>query len=92
MENIAVDMANHLSGPVRAAIEGMLGRALQDDEQVSVLALRPHTAPTGQHRLDRARGLKAAMDALAAKALPADPLELDTAFDEAMAAVRPDHR
>jgi hypothetical protein len=85
-------MAHHLSYPVREAIEGMLGRALQDDEQVSVLAVRPLAAPTGDERLASARRLEAAMDAIAAKALPVDPMALDEAVEEAMAAVRPRRR
>ncbi len=92
MENVAVNMANSLSSPVRAAIETMLGRALLDDEQVSILALRPHSAPTGEHRIVAAKRLKAAMDALETKAASAVPSDLDAAFDEAMAAVRPDRR
>lgn len=91
MENIAVSVANGLSRPVRAAIEDMLGRPLRDDEQVSVMAFDVHAAPTGAIRAERARSLKAAMDALAAKALPVDPQDLEDAFDEAMDHVRP-HR
>jgi hypothetical protein len=49
MENIAVNMASDLSRSVREAIEDMLGRALRDDEQVSVMAfarttLQPESA------------------------------------------------
>ncbi len=76
MENIAVNMASDLSQPVRAAIEDMLGRTLRDDEQVSVMAFGAHAAPTGAARAESAQRLKAAMDALAVKALPRALIEL----------------
>ena len=82
-------MASDLSRPVRAAIEDMLGRALRDDEQVSVMAFGAHPAPGGAIRAPSADRLKVAMDALAAKALPVDPQDLEDAFDEAMGHVRP---
>jgi hypothetical protein len=88
MENIAVNMARDLSEPARAAIEGILGRTLSDDEQVSVLAFGAHAAPVGAVRAESARRLKAAMDALSLKALPVDPQDLEDAFDEAMDHVR----
>ena len=88
MENLALNRASDLSRPARAAIEDMLGRALYDDEQVSVMAFREHTAPTGVDRKASAIRLKDAMDTLAARALPADSNELELAFDEAMDHVR----
>ena len=89
MENIAVNMVSDLSHPVRAAIEDMLGRALRDDEQVSVMAFGAHAAPAGVMRSASADHLKVAMDALAAKALPVDAQDLEDAFEEAMDHVRP---
>ena len=89
MENISVNLASDLSRPARAAIEDMLGRALRDDEQVSVMAFGPRSAPTGPNRTASAARLKSAMDALDEKASPADPQDLEDAFDEAMEHVRP---
>jgi len=88
MENIAINLASDLSRPVRAAIEDMLGRVLHDDEQVSVMAFGAHAAPTGVGRAANAVRLKIAMDALAAKALPVGPQDLEDAFDEAMSQIR----
>jgi len=68
----------------------MLGRALGDDEQISVMAFRPHSAPTGADRSARATRLKDAMDNLATKALPVAQQDLDDALNEAMEHVRPD--
>jgi hypothetical protein len=89
MDNIAVNSASDLSRPARAAIEGILGRALRDDEQVSVMAFRPHSAPVASEGSASAARLKDAMDSLAARALPVDPVDLDDAFNEAMDHVRP---
>lgn len=89
MENIAVNMVSDLSRPVRAAIEDMLGRALRDDEQVSVMAFGAHAAPAGAMRAVSVDRLKVAMDAIAAKALPVNPQDLEDAFEEAMDHVRP---
>jgi len=55
------------------------------------MAIRPHSAPAGQGRSASAARLKAAMDTLAAKALPVDSQDLENAFDEAMDHVRPRH-
>jgi hypothetical protein len=55
-------MASELSEPVRAAIERVLGHALRDDEQVSVMAFGAHAAPTGP-----------TASRVAAKRLPAYP-------------------
>jgi hypothetical protein len=92
MENIAVNKASDLSRSARAAIEDMLGRALGDDEQISVMAFRPHSAPTGADRTAGAARLKDAMDNLAARALPVGQDDLEEALNEAMDHVRPDRR
>jgi hypothetical protein len=89
MDNIAVNMAADLSPTVRAANEDMLGRALGDDEQISVIAFCPHAAPTGANRGASAARLRDAMDDLAAKARPVDQNDLEDAFNEAMDYVRP---
>jgi hypothetical protein len=49
MQNMAVNVAVDLSPATRAAIEDMLGRALGDDEQISVMAFRPPRR-TGRER------------------------------------------
>jgi hypothetical protein len=90
MENIAVNKAGDLSRSVRTAIEDILGRALSDDEQISVMAFRPHTAPTGADRNAGTARLRDAMDNLAAKALSVGQQDLEDALDKAMDHVRPD--
>ena len=70
----------------------MLGRAVGDDEQISVMAFRPHTAPTGDIRSASTARLKDAMDNMAAKALAVGPQDLEDALNEAMDHVRPGRR
>jgi hypothetical protein len=89
MENIAVNMASILPGPVGAAIEDMLGRALQDDEQVSAIAFRPHAAPTGAAQQPAGLALRMRWTPLPRKRFSGDPQDLEDAFDEAMLHVRP---
>jgi hypothetical protein len=89
MENIAVNKVMELSPPARAVIEHILGRALRDDEQVSVMAFAAHPAPSGTGRAASAQQLREAMDALAERASAVDPQELEEAFQEAMDHVRP---
>lgn len=93
MQNIAINIASNLSSSARAAIEGMLGRSLRDDEQVSVHSLNPHPAPVGAARRAAAARLTAAMDALDAKAAHTNPTaagdggtsdDFEAAVDEAM--------
>ena len=86
MQNIAINLAADLSPSARAAIEGILGRSVGDDEHVSVHSFSSHPAPMGEARRAAALRLKAAMDA---KALPVSPEEFDAAVDEAMNHVRP---
>lgn len=86
---MAVSIAGELSRNARTAIEAVLGRTLSDDEQVSVMAFRPHAAPTGELRIARAARLKAAMDVLESKALPVSGDELEDALIEALDSVRP---
>lgn len=86
---MAVSLAGDLSSSTRTAIEDVLGRALGDDEQVSVMAFQPHPAPSAAHRVASAARLKAAMDVLDSKALPPRGHELEDALTEALGSVRP---
>lgn len=89
MQNMAVNLAGDLSHTARTAIEDILGRALREDEQISVMAFRPHAAPTGKDRCVSAAHLKTAMDDLAAKALPVEQREFEDAINEDLDHVRP---
>jgi hypothetical protein len=50
MENVSIHWARDLPASTRSAIEGLLGRNLRDDEEVRVLSLASHPAPSGDER------------------------------------------
>jgi L-lactate utilization protein LutC len=77
---------------VKAAIESLLGRRLEDDEQVSVQAFRPHEAPQGEARRHAARRLEEHLDQMAGKVKDVSEEEMEAALDEALEQVRPKRR
>jgi len=84
--------ARDLAAPVKAAIENLLGRPLQDDEQVSVRAYRRHEAPQGEARREAARRLEEHLDRMGAKAKRVSKDEMEAAINEALEQVRPKRR
>jgi hypothetical protein len=52
MGNIAIHKANELPSDARRVVERVLGRVLEPDEEVSIMAFSPHDAPTGEARSD----------------------------------------
>jgi len=89
MENVSIHWARDLTTSTRSVIEGLLGRNLRDDEEVSVMALRSHAAPSGDERRRSAEHLRGALDRLAEKAGDVSGDEFDSAVDEAMNQIRP---
>jgi len=89
MENVSIHWARDLPASTRTAIEGLLGRNLRDDEEVSVMSLDSHPAPSGDERHLIAGRLRGALDRLADKAGDAGSDEFDAAVDEAMNHIRP---
>jgi hypothetical protein len=89
MENVSISLARDLSASARSVVESLIGRSLRDDEEVSVMALDPHPAPSGEARRATAARLRNALDQLAHKAQNAGDGELDAAVDEAMDHIRP---
>lgn len=86
---MGVSFAGDLSRSTRTAIEDVLGRVLGDDEQVSVMAFHPHTAPVDARRAASAARLNTALDLLDSKAFPPRGQELEDALAEALDSVRP---
>ena len=89
MENVSINLARDLPASARIAVENLLGRSLGDDEEVSIMALDPHPAPSGEARRASAERLKGALDQLALKAQDVAGGEVDDAVDEAMDHIRP---
>ena len=74
--------------PREACDEGLLGRNLRDDEEVSVMSLHSHPAPSGDERRLSAERLRGTLDRLAHKAGEVGGDEFDAAVDEAMNQIR----
>jgi hypothetical protein len=89
MENVSINWARDLPASARTAIEKLLGRSLRDDEEVSIMALDPHPAPSGEARRASAERLKGVLDKLADKGEPVAAEEFDATVDEAMNHIRP---
>ena len=88
MENVLIHWARDLPASTRSAIEGLLGRNLHDDEEVSVMSLYSHAAPSGDERRLSAERLRGALDRLADKSGDVGGDEFDAAVDEAMHQIR----
>ena len=89
MENVSINLARDLPASARTVVENLLGRSLRDDEEVSIMALDPHPAPSGHERRASADRLRSALDQLADKAQNVIDGEVDAAVDEAMDHIRP---
>ncbi len=92
MDSISMKWARDLPVPVKAAIESLLGRPLQDDEQVSFRTYSRHGAPSGEARAAAARRLEEHLDRMATKVRDVSEEEMEAAVDDAMHQVRPTHR
>jgi hypothetical protein len=92
MQNVSIQKAEDLSADVKSAVESLLGRPLQADEEISVMAFRSHEAPQGVVRQELGERLGKMMDAMAQRAAEASDEEVDEILDEAMRSARPGYR
>jgi hypothetical protein len=88
MENIAIQKANELPSDARRAVEQVLGRALEHDEEVSIMAFSPHEAPTGEARQALARRLEDRIARTAERVRDVSTEEQEAAIDEVVNHVR----
>jgi len=88
MGDIAIHKANELPSDARRVVERVLGRVLEPDEEVSIMAFSPHDAPTGEVRQKLARQLeeRTTRTAKSVRHVPDD--EQEAAIDEALKHVR----
>ena len=89
MHNVSIQKAEDLSAAVKSALESLLGRPLEADEEISVMAFRPHEAPQGPVRDQLSQQLDQQMDAMAERAKDASDHELDEILNDAMRSARP---
>jgi len=88
MSSSALHKASELKPDVRQAVESLLGRRLEPEEHVSVMAYLPHKAPIGPERAELAHRLKERIDKTAAKLKDVPEAELDELIGEAVDQVR----
>ena len=88
MPSSVLHKARELAPDVRQAVESLLGRPLEPEEHISVMAYLPHKAPIGPERAELAHRLKERIDKTAAKLKDVPEAELDELIDEAVDHVR----
>ena len=91
MQSGVVHQARDLAPDLRRAVETLLGRALQEDETVSVRAFKGSVlkeAPSGNARDEAYRRLVDRIDRTAKRAEGVPGEEVDAVIDEAIDSVR----
>jgi hypothetical protein len=88
MGDIVIHKANELPSDARRAVERVLGRVLEPDEEVSIMAFSPHDAPTGEARQKLARQLEDRISRTAESVRHVPDDEQEAAIDEALNHVR----
>jgi hypothetical protein len=88
MGDIAIHKADELPADARRVVERVLGRALESDEEVSIMALSPHNAPTGEARQHLARQLEDRIARTAEFVGDTPDSEQEAVIDEAVNHVR----
>ena len=88
MGDIAIHKANELPSDARRVVERVLGRVLEPDEEVSIMAFSPHDAPTGEARQELARQLEDRITRTAESVSDVPDDEQEAAIDEALNHVR----
>ncbi len=92
MPDVLIHKASEMKPQTRAALEAELGRALRDDEEVSIMAFEPHAAPAGEARSQAARGLVEHLKRIDEKTKNVPDREMEETLDEAHRSVRPGYR
>jgi hypothetical protein len=85
MHDLSIHRSRDLSADAKLTVERMLGRRLDDDEEVIIRALRPHEPPQGEAREQAWNRLAERMDLIAGKtSLPEEEREalVDSVVDE----------
>jgi hypothetical protein len=84
MHNVSIQKASELPQGVKSAIEQLLGRPIDADEEVSIAAVPPQQIPPCNSRAEVAEKLEAFLSRRAAKVRDVSDKELDAAVDEAV--------
>jgi hypothetical protein len=92
MRSVLIHKANELKPQTRAAVEAELGRSLNDDEDVSIMAFSPHEAPTGEARREAGQGLEEYFKRIDSCSSNVAEEKAESALSEAIKKVRPGYR
>ena len=92
MQNVCIRKAEDLSESVKAALESLLGRTLEADEEISIMVYRPLDLLQDPIRDRLVQSFNEQMNALAGRVRDASDDELDEILDEAMRSARPGYR
>jgi hypothetical protein len=88
MPDLSIHRAGDLAGDERLIVERWLGRAVSNDETISVKAYRPHSSPDSARREDLRREIIAQAQEIGARADDMTNHELEDLLGEAFRDVR----
>ena len=88
MPDHSVHRAADLPRDERLLVERLLGRALSNDETISVNAYRPHSAPAGDERDALRREIVTQAHEIGSRVKDAKEEEVEALLDDAFAATR----
>ena len=92
MEQSTLHLARTLAPPVRSALEQLLGRALRDNETISVRTYQPHEAPSLEQQRAVADELRRHFAKIDERAKNVPESEQEEIVDEAIRSARPTYR
>lgn len=92
MQQSSLHSARRLSPLVRSALEQLLGRALGDNEAISVRAYQPHEAPSLEQQRAIAEELRHYFAKIDPKCKDVSESDQEEILDEAIRSVRPGYR
>jgi len=84
MQNVSIQKASDLPRGVKSAVEQLLGRPIDADEEVSVVAVPPQQIHPSGNRAAVAQGLEEYLNRRAEKTGDVSDEEIDAAVDEAV--------
>jgi len=92
MRNVSNQKASDLPQGLRSAVEQLLGRRIDADEEVSIVAVPPQEIPPADNRAAVAQKLEEFLNHRARKTADVPEEELDGAIDDAVEHVRHSRR
>ena len=92
MQQSSLHKVRTLSATVRSVLEQLLGRALSDNEAISVRAYQPHEAPSPEQQRAIAEELRQYFAKIDERTKDIPESEQEEIVDEAIRSVRPGYR